>query len=48
MSSSGRSSRSTSRAGLGQLGGDLERDDADAVLVGVDQVAGADLDAREL
>ena len=35
-------------AGLGQLRGDLQRDDADAVLVGVDQVAGADLDAREL
>ena len=27
-------------AGVGQLGGDLDRDDADAVLVGVDQVAG--------
>ena len=33
-------------AGLGQPRGDLVRNQADAVLVGVDQVAGVDLDAR--
>ena len=35
-------------AGLREPGGDFVGDDADPVLVGVDQVAGADLDAGDL
>ena len=48
MSSNGRSSRSTSAHASANSVGDFIGDDADAVFVGVDQVAGLDLDAGQL
>src|SRR4051794_35922692 len=35
-------------AGVGEACGDFDRDDADAMLIGMDQVAGADLDPGEM